>query len=499
MKQTLLRIVGTSLICFSTALPTSAQQELAQVKIDPSEVNKNWSLFSEYQKNSDCKTAIPYGWNVLRMNPKRFKTLYTKMGECYYAFYEKETDANIRKAYADTMVMLYDLGIQHVPDRASTYWLSKAYALENYFEGRDADATAAYEKAISLDPKTDFAYVDRLGVLYIKHIPDDPANKQKAIEHYQKAYSTYVSPWDFITVGATRDEVSKALGSADKIAEAVFQNLKTISWIYEKEKALIYFVDGKVMGWNREGPPTPKEVATERLKKLITDPKELIEIAEKQLATDPNNIERIWNAAQAHIQAEQYDGAEKHLNKLIKMAPKTANYWNELARVQQRQQRFKQAIESYEKALTLNPALKENLLNITVCYREMNNYSAARTYALRAAQREKGWGRPYFEIAEVYKAAVERCIRETKGGDWSKLDINDKLVYKLAADSYARAKTVESSNSNEADIRFRELSTLVPSREDYFFHRVKIQNGKMVIESPCYTWIGEPVPVPPLR
>ena len=428
-------MVGISLISFSAALPTLAQQELAQAKVDPSEVGKNWSLFSEYQKNGDCKTATPYGWNVLRMNPKRFKTLYTKMGECYYAFYEKETDGNIRKAYADTMVMLYDLGIQHVPDRASTYWLSKAYALENYFEGRDADATAAYEKAISLDPKTDFAYVDRLGVLYIKHIPDNLVNRQKAIELYRKA---------------------------------------------------------------QEADPK-NEVPGERLKRLITDPKELIEIAEKLLANDPNNIERIWSAAQAHIQAEQYDGAEKHLNKLIKMAPKTANYWNELARVQQRQQKFKQAIDSYEKALNLNPALKENLLNITVCYRELNNYSAARTYALRAAQREKGWGRPYIEIAELYKAAVERCIKEAKGGDWSKLDINDKLVYKLAADSYARAKAVDSSIGNEADLRIRELSTLVPSREDYFFHRDKIRNGTMTIESPCYTWIGEPVPVPPLK
>lgn len=435
MTQTLLRMVSASLLSFSTALPTLAQQELAQAKIDPSEVGKNWSLFSEYQKNGDCKTATPYGWNVVRMDPKRFKTLYTKMGECYYAFYEKETDANIRKAHADTMVMLYDLGIQHVPDRASTYWLSKAYALENYYETRDVEAIAAYEKAISLDPKTDFAYVDRLGVLYIKHIPNNLVNRQKAIELYRKA---------------------------------------------------------------QEADPK-NEVPGERLKRLISDPKELIEIAEKLLANDPNNIERIWSAAQAHIQAEHYDGAEKHLNRLIKMAPKTANYWNELARVQQRQQKFKQAIDSYEKALNLNPALKENLLNITVCYRELNNYSAARTYALRAAQREKGWGRPYIEIAELYKAAVERCIKETKGGDWSKLDINDKLVYKLAADSYARAKALDSSIGNEADLRIRELSTLVPSREDYFFHRDKIQNGKMVIESPCYTWIGEPVPVPVLK
>jgi tetratricopeptide (TPR) repeat protein len=428
-------LVATALLWLLAAAPVLSQNEMVQVKVDPSEVLKNWSLFSEYQKNGDCKTAVPYGWNVVNMDPKRFKTLYTKMAECYYAFYEKESTPSLRKSYADTILILYDLGTQHVPERAATYWLSKAYALENYFDGRDQEAIAAYEKAISLDPKTDFAYVDRLGLLYIKNIPTDVVNKQKAIELYRK------------------------LQEAD-----------------------------------------PKnEIPGERLRKLISDPRELIDIAEKLLANDPNNVERIWSAAQAYVQAEQYEGAEKHLTKLIKMAPKTANYWNELARVQQRQQKFKQAIESYEKALALNPALKENLLNITVCYRELNNYTAARTYALRAAQREKGWGRPYMEIAEIYKAAVERCIRETKGGDWSKLDINDKLVYKLAVDSYTRARAVEGALANEADLRIRELSTLIPTKEDYFFHRDRIQNGRMNIEGPCYTWIGEPVPVPPLK
>jgi tetratricopeptide (TPR) repeat protein len=367
------------------------------------------------------------------MDPKRFKTLFTKLAECYYSFYEKETDSLKRKAYADTMVSLYDLGIQHVQDRASTYWLSKAYALENYFEGKEFESINAYEKALALDPKIEFTYVDRLGVLYIKTAVLE--NRQKAIQLYRKALET---------------------------------------------------------------DPT-NELAGDRLKRIVSDPRELIEIAEKQLATDPDNLEKIWNAAQAYVQAEQYAGAEKYLQRLVKMAPQTPNYWNELGKVQQREQRFRQAIDSYEKALGLNPALRENLLNITICYRELRNYSAARNYSLRAAQREKGWGRPYMEIAEVYKSSVEDCIRNSKGGDWSKLDINDKLVYKLAWDSYMRAKNVDASLANEAELRMRELSTLVPSREDYFFHRDKIKDGNMEIDSSCYTWIGEPVPVPTLR
>jgi hypothetical protein len=139
--------------------------------------------------------------------------------------------------------------------------------------------------------------------------------------------------------------------------------------------------------------------------------------------------------------------------------------------------------------------LKENLLNITICYRMMKNYTAAKSTALKAAQKERGWGRPYMEIGEIYKAAIEACVRETKGGDWAKLDIDDKLVYKLAQEAYTRAKNVDASLVNEANQRITELSTLVPTREDIFFHKGRIVNGRMKIGGDCYSWIDEQVAV----
>lgn len=421
----LLLVLGITLLAVTcSTAQTGNQQELL----------KNWSLFSEYQRNGDCVSAVPYGWAVIKIDPARFKTLYQKMGDCYFAFYEKATD-DVKKAYADTLIMIYDLGIKHVPDRAATHWLQKAYALENYYEGREAEAIVAYEKAIELDFKgTDFAYIDRLGQLYKKNSETNPAFKEKALQLYQRVLDADPS----------------------------------------------------------------NQVATERIRTLVTDPKELVAVYEKLLATDPENVEYIWNAARVNILAEQYPAAERHLLKLVKKAPNNPTYWNELAKTQQRERKFKDAIDSYERALKLNQALKENWLNISTCYREMKNFTQARVYAQRAASSDKGWGRPYIEIAEIYKAAVEDCIMSTKGGDWSKLDINDKLVYKLAQESYARAKQVEPGIANEANQLSNALSTLVPSKEDYFFYRSSIQNGKMAIQGKCYEWVKESVTVPAL-
>ncbi|MBI3111873.1 MAG: tetratricopeptide repeat protein, partial [Ignavibacteriales bacterium] len=343
------------------------------------------------------------------------------------------TDPSLKTAYVDTMLHLYDLGIKHVADRAGALWLQKAYALENYYPDKEQEAIAAYEKTLEIDfDGTDFAYIDRLGALYIKNIPNDASSKMKAVELYRR--------------------------------------------VAEKD-------------------PTNQTVV-DRLRRLITDPRELIELAEKKLATDPENMEYLWSTAQAYIQAEQFDGAERYLNKLVKKAPTTVNYWNELGKVYFRDRKFRPSIDAYESALKLNPAVKENYLNIAWCHRELKNFESARTYAQRAAQRERGWGRPYMEIAEIYKSAVEDCIMNSKEGDWAKMDLNDKLVYKLAHESYQRAKSVEPGIAGEADQRARELSTLVPTREDYFFHRDKIKDGKLDIQGSCYTWIKETATVP---
>ncbi len=421
------RNIQTTLLLFLSLAPITS---LAQS--NPAEAAKNWSLFFEYHKNGDFVTAAPYGWRVIQLAPDRFKTVYSKLAECYYGFFQnKDLDSTSREAYADTMIMVYDLGIKNVPDRASGLWLTRGYALATYFQGRDEDAIHSYEKAIELDPKTDFAYVDQLGVLYIKNMDNKPEYRKKAVDLYRKVH----------------DE------------------------------------------------DATNQVAMDRLKLLISDPQELVNLAEADLKNDPDNPEKIWNAATAHMDAEQYEQAVGDLRKLVNLFSQAGNYWNQLAKAYQLDGKFRQAIDAYEQSLKINPDVRDNRLNIAVCYRQMKNYAAARSTALRAAQMDRKWGQPYIEIAEIYKAAVENCIRESKGGDWSKLDIEDKLVYTLAQQSYERAKSVDRSLSNECTQRINELSTLVPSKEDLFFNNARIVNGKMAIAGQCYKWIEEEVSV----
>lgn len=424
-----------SFLIAMTFVVIAAGNAAAQNTISPEELElrKNWSLFTEYQKNGDEKTAIPYAWKVYAINPTRFKTLYERLADAFYALYEKGIPEE-RKLYADSIVYAYDLGIKHVPEKSQFYYLRKGYALELYFENRTGDAIAAYETALGLGFKdVDFSYIDRLGLLYVKEADKDPELRVKALELYRKAL--------------------------------------------EREPA--------------------NEFALDRVRKLSSDPQELIDVFTKKLESNPNDIETLWSLAQVFSQSGRYEEAEKPLKQLIKLSP-NATYWNQLAIAQLRGGKFRDAIKSNEEVLKLNPSAKENMVNIAQANRELKNFALAKQWAQRAIQADKNWGRPHIEIGEIFKAAVEDCVRRTKNGDWSKLDINDRLVYKLANDSYLRAKSVDPSFANEADLRIRDLSTLVPQREDYFFYRSRIQNNRMALEGECYAWIGEAVPVPAL-
>lgn len=181
---------------------------------------------------------------------------------------------------------------------------------------------------------------------------------------------------------------------------------------------------------------------------------------------------------------------------MTKKFPDNEIYWNRLGYSYQRIGEYRKAIDAYNRSLKINPDAKEIILNIAVCYRELENFEQARVWARRAMAKDKNWGRPYIEIAQIYEAAVAKCVKTTKGGDWTKIEFVDKLVYQLAVEYYELAKRIDPSVANEANQRIKNLETLVPTQEDYFFNKRKIKDGKIPITGGCYDWIGESITVP---
>ena len=67
-------------VLFSSSKIYSSSFYSNPVDCDSMEVLKLYSLFSEYHKNKDFESAMPYGWQVLECDADRFrKWIYYKM------------------------------------------------------------------------------------------------------------------------------------------------------------------------------------------------------------------------------------------------------------------------------------------------------------------------------------------------------------------------------------------------------------------------------------
>lgn len=114
---------------------------------------------------------------------------------------------------------------------------------------------------------------------------------------------------------------------------------------------------------------------------------------------------------------------------------------------------------------------------IAECYRILNNYPAARTYAMKSAKERPGSGNAFIMIGDMYAASTKTC-----GGN----DIEKKAIYWVAVDKYYKAKQVDESVRDVANDRIRSYSIYFPSTEEIFFHNLN-EGDEYSVE--C--WINE--------
>lgn len=401
----------------------SASFNFAQSHQDTLKIYRQWSLFAEYHKNADYLSALPYGWEILKLDPARFKTIFLRMEDCIKQLHDSSaTLENDKQLYADTLLYLYDLAIQVQPENAAYFYKNKAYVLETWYNSRDLDALAAYEKAYKADPDLDFYYVDRMGLIYMRYSADSSDYKLKALELYQ-----------------------------------------TIS--------------------NKD---PNNAVAIERMKSLAENIDQLIDITYQSWKLDKENISKAWQYASITFQAGEYAKAVEPLEFLVKKTPDSESYWNRLATSYQKIEKYSKAIDAYKKAFDLNPKTKEYPLNIGVCYKELGQFSTARNYFYKAAEIGNSWGMPYIYEAMLYQSAVQNC---------GTFEFMDKVVLKLALETYYKAKSIDPSVVGMANEAINNLAGSIPTKEEYFFRKYK--SGQIIqITGNCYNWIGKSVTVP---
>lgn len=342
LKSLILTIVILSGLIF----PTIAKNSYTGTQVDS--VRLLYSLFSEYHKNKDYNSALPYGWRVMNMDTANSVTkwMVSKMDDILTWFHDSSGLSAEEKAWIpDTIIYIYNLGLTF--DEPNTkYYRFKIAFIKDYWKTTEVDELIeAWETAISVDSTLSYFYYNRLGQLYRARMSDEPEYKEKALEMY-----TFLS-------------------------EMEPQNP---SW-------------------------------TQQLESLVDDVEELIEIRRKNWEFDKENLQKAWSYCSLLLRNNDWVKAKDVLEFLVEKSPETINYWNQLATCYNRLGEVDNAMTAYKKLIELEPDKKEHYLNLGIGYKDKNMLPAARTEFRKASQVGGNWALPIFYEGLLYEQSARNC------------------------------------------------------------------------------------------
>ena len=348
-KLKILVILALSIL----TLPVFASTKiLDEGPCDSLETLKLYSLFSEYHKNKDYASALPYGWDVLACDKSKFaKWIYYKMEDCLWQLHDSsDVSAVEKKAIEDSMLNFYNMAIKYYPDAKAYFQVRKAFVAETWLNMSADSVIAMYVKAEEYNPDMDSYYYNRLGQLYIANMSDDNDYKSKAIDVYTKL--------------AVREP---------------------------------------------DNPEWPNILST-----LVENVGQLLDIRKKNWELDKDNLEKAWVYASECLRAQDYQRAIEPLEFLVKKSPDTENYLVQLATAYTKVGRSEDAEAVYQKLLKLDPNNKDFYFNLGLIYKQQGKLSKARQYFEIANDKAGGWGEAIFSIGLLYEQAARNCTFDFK-------------------------------------------------------------------------------------
>ena len=102
------------------------------------------------------------------------KWIYYKMEDCLWYLHDStDVASEMKEAYEDTIIYLYDLAMRIYPEEKAYFESHKAFIMEGWIHAPDEDIIAEYELAIEYDKNLSSYYYHRLGQLYVKNQSDE--------------------------------------------------------------------------------------------------------------------------------------------------------------------------------------------------------------------------------------------------------------------------------------------------------------------------------------
>ncbi|HEX9679074.1 MAG TPA: tetratricopeptide repeat protein [Candidatus Saccharimonadales bacterium] len=166
-----------------------------------------------------------------------------------------------------------------------------------------------------------------------------------------------------------------------------------------------------------------------------------------------HRLQKLWLDAQASLRSKQYLRAEKALLTILRFDEKNAAAYNRLGILYAKQKEFKDAIECFEIASSIesNPS---SLHNLGLIYYETHSYEKAAQAFENALELEGGLAARYVAYAKVQEklGKVKRMLEALEQAVEAE---PNPQTYKLLADAYER--TGEDELAEEIKQKLKQL------------------------------------------
>jgi tetratricopeptide (TPR) repeat protein len=105
-----------------------------------------------------------------------------------------------------------------------------------------------------------------------------------------------------------------------------------------------------------------------------------------------DSVRHLYSAGRDAFDKQEFDEALVHFQKLVKQVDSFADVWNMMGQVYHGKGEFRNAIECFERAYSLNPRYTEVQFNLAVAYSEIGQYDKAEALYQKAREAEPGDG-----------------------------------------------------------------------------------------------------------
>ncbi|MBL4586687.1 MAG: hypothetical protein JKX84_06495 [Flavobacteriales bacterium] len=397
------------------------------------------SLYREYFKQKNYDDALP-GWRcAFAICPKATKNIVINGPKLFkHQIKKNEENAELKQAYIDTLMMIYDKRIELYPK-------DKAYALGrkgmDQYDYVGEDFTETYNTLIeALDAgknETDAYVLMRLYQAGMKRLVAKQIEMDVMYELYEKVSEAIEHQLKHFPAGTTEED--KKFKKIKKAESVINQNFERIA----KEDQYIALMKPKVDA-------NPEDVA-------------LLEKVTGMM------VKRKWTGNPFYLDASE---------KLYKLKPSADAAYN-LYEGHSKKGNEAEGVKFLEECchLETDPLEKAvKLLKLAKTYGGQKKYSKARATAKEAAGLKSGWGDPYIYIGDIYLGTA------SSAGDNA---CNKKYGVWAAADMYQKAKRIDASVSETANKKLATARKYYPVKKDCFF--INLESGATVTVG---GWIG---------